>query len=129
MTELAAGFTRLYRVEPAFRASIPDWRSEHPLMAGILEAQGRWFVSDPTLLDWYLEDSIGRMKTIFVDVPTADLESYRVSNSTERIGPRSVRSYSKDPDNEFFLPRELSDTRQEAPELETLRSNDQERER
>src|ERR1700722_18546099 len=101
MTELAPGFTRLYRVEPASKASIPDWKRDHPLMAGILEAQGRWFVSDPTLLDWYLEDSIGRMKTMFVDVPTADLENYRVSNSNERIGHRLVRSYSKDPDIEF----------------------------
>jgi hypothetical protein len=46
-------------------------------------------------------------------VPTADLEKYRVSNCTEQIGSRPVKSYSRDPENEFFLPRELADSRQQ----------------
>ena len=48
-------------------------------------------------------------QTLFVDVPTAELEEYRVSNSAEQIGHRPVKSYSRDPENEFFLPRELAD--------------------
>jgi hypothetical protein len=45
-----------------------------------------------------------------------------------QIGHGMVESDPKDSDDEFFLTREFSDTRQEAAELETLRSNDQERE-
>jgi hypothetical protein len=45
-------------------------------------------------------------------VPTADLEKYRVSNSEEQIGRRPVSSFSRDPENEFFLPRALAERRE-----------------
>jgi len=83
------------------------------LFSGHTEAEGRWFVADPSMLDWYREDAAGPTRTVYVDVPTVDLDQYRVSNSQERIGRRSVASYSKDPENEFFLPREIAATRQE----------------
>jgi hypothetical protein len=108
------GFTRLYRVEP-----IPggrewaEWEKITREELGIARAEGRWFVADPSLLDWYREDAIGPTRTVYVDVPTDDLERYRVSNSTEQYGHRPVRSYSRDPENEFFLPRELADQKRE----------------
>jgi hypothetical protein len=103
-------YTRLYRVEAVPRGGeTPEWIKQGQDALGIAEASGRWFVADPALLDWYREDAAGPTRTVFVDVPTADLESYRVSSSTEQIGRRPVRSYSRDPENEFFLPRALAE--------------------
>jgi hypothetical protein len=113
------GFTRLYRVEPdGPEVGRPDWVRQAQAESGHLEAEGRWFVADPVLLDWYREDAAGPTRTVFVDVPTADMERYRVANSEERIGLRPVRSFSRDPENEFFLPRALAGAKQvllEAP--------------
>src|SRR5262249_28262894 len=93
------GFTRLYRVEP-----IPsgrewaEWEKNARDGLGITQAEGRWFVADPSMLDWYREDAIGPTRTVYVDVPTADLEKYRVSSSTEQYGRRPVKSFSRDPE-------------------------------
>ncbi len=59
--------------------------------------------------DWYrAHHDPDPTRTVYVDVPTADLEKYRVSNITEQSGRRSVKSYSRDPENEFFLPKDLT---------------------
>jgi hypothetical protein len=63
-----------------------------------------------------LADAPSPTRTVFVDVPTGDLEKYRVANVAEAIGRRPVRSYSRDPENEFFLPRQLAESRQRLPE-------------
>jgi hypothetical protein len=110
------GFTRLYRAEP-----IPggkewaEWVEVTRDELGITQAEGRWFVADPALLDWYREDAVGPTHTVYVDVPTAELERYRVANSEERIGLRPVRSFSRDPENEFFLPRDLAEAKRVLP--------------
>lgn len=89
-----------------------DWIRESQIATGHAGAEGRWFVADSTMLDWYREDAGGPTRTLFVDVPTAHLETYRVSNCTEQIGHRPVKTYSRDPKNEFFLPRELAEKAQ-----------------
>jgi hypothetical protein len=49
--------TRLYRAEPApSEGNIPDWIKQEQDASGHTEAKGRWFVTDPTMLDWYKED-------------------------------------------------------------------------
>jgi hypothetical protein len=107
----ASEHTRLYRAESAVRGEFSDWRKEALDASGHTEAEGRWFVADPAMLDWYKADIGANTVVAYVDVPTAELERYRISNSTEQIGRRPVRSYSRDPENEFFLPRDLADAR------------------
>ncbi|WP_020474192.1 MobF family relaxase [Zavarzinella formosa] len=110
--QAASGHTRLFRVEPAQRAVHADWIQAAQAERGHTEAQDRWFVQDPAMLEWYRQDAKGPTITTYVDVPTADLERYRVRNVTEQISGRTPVSFSKDPDNEFFLPRPLADSRQ-----------------
>ena len=99
----------LYRVESASsEGSMSDWIKQGQDASGHTEAKGRWFVSDPSMLDWYREDIGPNAVTVYVNVPAADLEKYRVSNCTEQFGHRTVMSFSRDPENEFFLPRGLA---------------------
>jgi hypothetical protein len=114
---VAAGMTRLYRAEATARASTPEWLQQAQEASGHTAAEGRWFVADPMLLAWYTQD-IGpdaKPRVAYVDIPTDQAEAYRVSNSTEQIGPRRVRSFSRDPEREFFLPRDIADKRQGLP--------------
>lgn len=111
------GFTRLYRVEPA-GPSKPrsEWLAQATEASGQNAAQGRWFVQDPALLDFYrkdIETGGGPARLVTVDVPTTELDKYRVSNVEERIAGRRPREFSADPENEFFLPRELLGKREE----------------
>ncbi|MGA0871462.1 MAG: hypothetical protein ACO3SJ_01165, partial [Phycisphaerales bacterium] len=114
-SQLAAdGMTRLYRVQlrPEFRRELPadDWRSQAMRASGTMDAQGRWFFEDAAQAEFYLED-IGRDRAeiVAVDVPTADLDKYRVSNVQPDgiVNPRrfSARGMA---DQEFFLPRDLA---------------------
>lgn len=114
--EVGAGRTRLFRVEgPPSEKPTPDWIKEGQAASGHTEAAGRWFaLGDKEQLDWYRKDAGPGNKTHYVDIPTADLEKYRVSNSTETIGEgRSVKSFSRDPDKEFFVPRDIANRKQE----------------
>jgi hypothetical protein len=102
--------TRLYRAEPTTQAQVPDWIRQGQEESGHAGAQGRWFVQDPAMLDWYHNDIPGASHTVSVDVPKANLEQYRVSNQ-----PLGVQRFSRDPANEFFLPPEMANTRQVLP--------------
>ena len=110
------GMTRLYREEPIRVAPVADWIADGLRATGALDARDRWFVQDRTMLDWYREDAAGPTRTVFVDIPTADLEAYRVCNVTETIAGRAPASFSKDPANEFFVPRAVADTRRAVPD-------------
>jgi hypothetical protein len=108
--KLEAGFTRLYRAE-GVPGRIPDWIKQGQDASGHTEAAGRWFTSDPENLKWYQEDSGPNARVTYVEVLTSDLEKYRVSNSKEEIAGRRVASFSRDPSTEFFLPRDLAESR------------------
>lgn len=107
------GFTRLYRADAKPGGNkAPDWAIEGKRESGQAEAEGRWFTQDKDALDWYRRDAGDGSLTHYVDVPTADLDKFRVSNNTERFGTgRPVKSYSRDPENEFFLPRATADSK------------------
>ena len=72
--------------------------------SGHLAAEGRWFTRDREALIWYREDKgpEARPVVVFVDVPERMLERLRVSNQ-----PEPAR-FSRDPENEFFLPASLA---------------------
>lgn len=101
----------VYRAEvkPEFRKDAPDYVKQAQSDNGIKDASGRWFVEDPSLLDFYVKD-IGADKAHIVStqVKRSELEQHRVSKTTETIAGKSPKSFSKDPDNEFFLPRHIA---------------------
>ena len=120
--ERQGGMTRLYRVEPIKAGQFADWIHEARQKRGITEAEGRWFVQKPEMLGWYREDAGVPTKTTYIDLPTRDLEIYRVSNVTETIAGRTPASFSKDTDNEFFLPKDLAATRRLLSEPQAVSS-------
>lgn len=105
------GHTRLYRVEvdPKHRKPVSDWIKDGQRNSGHTAAEGRWFVADTKMLDFYINDTgADRARIVAIDVPTADLEKFRVSKTEETVAGRSPKSFSKDPENEFFLPSDVS---------------------
>jgi hypothetical protein len=112
LTVPAVGTTTLYRAEaaPTGRRT-PPWIIEAQDRSGHSEAAGRWFTADQDALDWYVRDAGPRACVFSIDVPTADLETLRVSNSTEVIAGRRISSFSRDPTREFFLPKSLVSSR------------------
>jgi hypothetical protein len=113
---LSAATVRLYRAEAPLQP-VADWIERGAIDAGVAEAAGRWFTTDLAALEWYLKDAGPNARVVAVDVPAPVLEQYRVSNSTEVIRGRAVKSFSRDPENEFFLPRALADQRRPAEQL------------
>lgn len=113
--------TTLYRAEAAPTGHRPpEWIKEVQDSSGHTEAAGRWFTMDPEGLGWYREDAGPRARVFCVEVPTADLDAFRVSNCTEVIAGRRVSSFSRDPANEFFLPKSLAASRKGvSPGMET----------
>jgi hypothetical protein len=106
----------LYRAEPKDLAELPAWIKQAKEVDGSLDAQGRWFVSDPAMLDFYLKDQTNP-QIVSIQVPKAELEQYRVKNNPE------AAKFSKDPDNEFFVPKELIADKKilaETPKAEAL---------
>jgi conjugative relaxase-like TrwC/TraI family protein len=112
---------RLYRAE-APDQPVADWIAQGARDAGTTEASGRLFTTDRTALDWYVKDAGPNARVVAVDVPASLVETYRVINSTEVIAGRAVRSFSRDPENEFFLPRELAEQRKPVEQLEAAES-------
>ncbi len=104
----AKGMTRLYRAESKTKKNPPEWVAHEQKQSGHSDAEGRWYVKDKSLLDFYVKDIGPSAKIKHIDVPTSEVNKYLVSRSTERLGDRSVKSFSRDPNNEFFLPKDLA---------------------
>jgi hypothetical protein len=98
------GATRLYRAEPRNEVVLPEWIRQAKEADGSLAAQGRWFVADPSMLDFYVADQGGtdNSRLRYVDIPTEELDAHRVANN-----PKAA-SFSRDPENEFFVPPEMA---------------------
>jgi len=107
----APGMTRLYRgeVDPEYVKTLPpiaSWISESDQYKAQQALAGRWFVEDPELADWYVKEAGDHGIKTYVDVPTSELEKYRVSNQDKSLGLRS-----KDARNEFLIPSDIAQTR------------------
>lgn len=89
------GMTRLYRGEAQTPNTTPDWVPRSP-------TAGQWYTDTPERAQWYVDDAgpTGRMR--YVDVPSQAVEQYRVSNSPE------LTRFSRDPANEFVVPRHVA---------------------
>lgn len=103
---------RLYRIENPDRKPKPPghWLWNNPTYAASVNSWGRWFTDDPKTLEYYLQD-IPNAHVVYVDVPAAEAEQYRVSNMKTKPGQGALDNpvaYSLDPHTEFYLPKEIA---------------------
>lgn len=137
----APGMTRLYRVEDAeggpktiWKDGQPFWEGgvgptgkpepDIPLPSNNVENQGRWFTDSKELSDELLirireygTEPRPNARLFYIDIPTADVEEYRVSNLPI---DNSARRISQNEKNELVLPRELADRKQVLPKPTSL---------
>jgi len=102
---------RLYRCESfSGRGRRPDpepgsWIWQGAVESGLWDAMGRWFVEDAAILPWYARDA-GAFRIVSIDVDPDEAELWRVSRNP------SAGRFSRDPDNEFFVPRAVAEAAQ-----------------
>ena len=116
----AKDFTRIYRfaVKNPERAKVADWIADTEKYQNMLKATGRWFSDDIDEAKWY-ESLTPEGELLYIDIPTKDLESYRVSNIIETPDGLNPRAESRRPEKELFLPREIADAAQSFSKLRT----------
>lgn len=85
---------------------LPPWVEQGLKESGAKEAQGRWFTDKQELLDWYNKDVGPGAVTKSLKISAKEAEQYRVSNLPEG---HPARRFSRDAENEFFIPRELAE--------------------
>lgn len=111
----APGHVRLWRVEASVSREPADWMKTQPEYQQAQAARGRWFTDDPSTLEFYKNDIGPNYRITYVDLPKAEAERYRVANMEKIAGGKAVgenpAAYSRDPNTEFFLPREIADRR------------------
>ena len=112
--------TRLYRAESSpndSKSSIPDWAKDSEGYRNTLAASNRWFTDDINEANWYLKNEYPGGRLTFIDVPTADVEQYRISNLQNKTGGKDAKdnpaAYSRRPEVEFFIPSDLANTRKD----------------
>lgn len=109
--------TTVYRVESKTKpnsSNTPDWVKESPSYKNMMGAGGRWFGDSLEEVKWYLDNEYPDGHITSVEVPTKDLEKYRVSNMKDLGGkdiPNNPRAFSRRPEKEFFLPSDLANTK------------------
>jgi hypothetical protein len=105
---VAEGMSRLFRGEnPGFmKKAHPSWMQGHEDFDKATEAFGRWFTHDPAIANWYVKDAGKTGMMSYLDLPADKAKQFHLSNM-----PKEVRNWSTDPDNEFFLPKELAEQR------------------
>ncbi len=110
----ADGTVRLYRAEdiPSTEpVEIPSYLLNSERVQRTLAASGRWFTDDPEEAWWYRKNEYPNGRIVYVDVPRGDLTKSRVSNMPD-LGGENVaenpRAFSRRPEKEFFLPKEMA---------------------
>ena len=119
--------TRLYRGEFELStergtANVPDWLAEDVRYKNMVDANGRWFADTKEGAEWYIKEKFHGGVITYVDIPTAQLEQFRVSNMAEKPGGKDAldnpRAFSARPNEEFYVPRSVADARKLLPQLE-----------
>lgn len=101
------GYLRLYRIEPRQPQPVADWLREALVAEGAWAAQGRWFTQDPQALAFYAADQAHVESALrWIDVPTEQAQAWCVSRMERSSDGLSPQRFSRDPENEFFLPSE-----------------------
>lgn len=106
-TPLAEGCLRLYRIEPCQPVPVADWLREALRAEGAWAAQGRWFTQDPQALAFYAADQSHVTSVLrWIDAPLEQAYAWRVSDMECSCDGLFPQRFSRDPENEFFLPPE-----------------------
>jgi hypothetical protein len=109
-----SGMTRLYRAQAkSVISNVPDWVKSDLKYQNLMSASGRWFTDDIEEAKWYIKNEYpnGDGQLVYLDIPTVDLEKYRVSNMKDKGGKdqnENPVAFSLRPEKEFFVPIELS---------------------
>jgi hypothetical protein len=117
-----AGMSRLYRAEsaaPADWSKLPEWLREAVERSGATAASGRWFAADRDNVDWYcqhLRNSGLPPRVVYVDIAAQEVAKYRVANQPQ------IQQYSRRPEEEYFLPKELAEVRRPLPAIDSVQA-------
>lgn len=116
----ASGFTRIYRfaVKNQERGKVSDWVAQSEEYQNMLKATGRWFSDDFDEAMWYVKEN-PEGELLYVDIPTKDLEGYRVSNIVETPDGLRPKDFSARAEKELFVPREVADAADSFSKLRT----------
>lgn len=106
----AEGFTRIYRfaVKDQQRAKVADWVAESETYQNMLKASGRWFSDSLEEAKWYAKEN-PEGELLYTDVPTKDVEAYRVSNIVQTKDGLNPQAFSARAEKELFVPRDVAD--------------------
>ena len=102
MPPVADGMVRVFRGESTERLDIPDWVKEGIEANGSMDAEGRWWTTNPEIADWYVKDAGDHGRMVYQDVPEEVVQSSKVSAL-----PEVIQKFSLDPESELFLPKEF----------------------
>ena len=94
-------FTRLYRGESTQKAKLPDWVEQSPARQGAADAEGRWWTDKEDIAKWYADEAAPNGRVTTLDIGPVEAEGFRVTNNPD------AKRFSRDPENEFFLPRKV----------------------
>jgi hypothetical protein len=116
----AKDFTRIYRfgVKNPERAKVADWVAESETYQDMLKSTGRWYEDNLDAAMWYMKEN-PEGEVVYVDIPTKDLESYRVSNIVMTEDGLNPKKFSARPETELFVSREIADAAQSFSKLRT----------
>jgi hypothetical protein len=109
MIESAEQLVRLYRGQAGASAykEIPEWIRQSPTFQQNLAASGRWFTASFDEAVWYSKECDDG-EIVYLDVPTSQIEEFRVSNIELKAGGKDTidnpKAFSRRPEFEFYLP-------------------------
>jgi hypothetical protein len=89
---------------PAWLAAEFERRRDEPM----LRAAGRWFTDDPEIARWYADDANGASEIVTVEIDDAIAETFRVSVTPVTTCGLTPGAFSRDPEREFLIPREIA---------------------
>lgn len=108
LPEPPLGNVYLYRIQSSKNKPLPEWIAHEHQKSGISQAQGRWFTGNQEALPFYMEDTLSPELRLIV-LPVNQLRQWRVSSlPSVLIDGSRPQAFSRDPDHEFFVSRQLA---------------------
>ncbi|MBU2616293.1 MAG: hypothetical protein KKC19_04275 [Nanoarchaeota archaeon] len=118
---------RLYRAEdkPGIGKPVSDWMKSHLDWQRNKDSSGRWFTDDLTEVRWYINNEYPNGRIVSIEVPIEVAEKYRVLNMNDKGSKdfaENPKAFSRRPEKEYFLPKEIADRKREYQEKTNLES-------
>lgn len=92
----------------------PEWIAQKLKESGASDAQGRWWTQDKEIADWYAKEAGDEGRVISQQVPKSVVEESRLKNQSG-----DVKKFSRDIENEIFLPKDYGSANLHATKLTT----------